>query len=330
MTMHLRVRGTAVIFTLGIWAAALLLAGSGPAAAEAAAPPDSPGAPGASGAPNAAPNALLSTLVADQAAGGGTGGESGWFATVDRTQAEQPHWMTPLVTVTPRLEEEVRYDQVWQARPGGANFTNYDNGKGLELIPAEIIELIVNAPAYEELTPAKGNSKYGWADESLLLKVRGLSANEESGNYIVTGFLGLSLPTGSTTFTQNFTVWTPTIAAGKGWGTRTNGVDGQSTFGAAIPGGNETKLGIPMTWNTAFQLHVFEEHIWPEVELNYTHFHDGPNDGKDMLMYTVGVIAGRFPIAGRVRLAIGGGYEQAVSAFRTFNHAWIFTLRTPF
>ncbi len=34
-----------------------------------------------------------------------------WFDRVDRTQAEQPHWITPLATTTPRLEEEFRYDQ---------------------------------------------------------------------------------------------------------------------------------------------------------------------------------------------------------------------------
>jgi hypothetical protein len=35
-----------------------------------------------------------------------------WFPRVTRIQSEQPHWVTPLVTVTPRLEEEYRYDQL--------------------------------------------------------------------------------------------------------------------------------------------------------------------------------------------------------------------------
>ena len=30
---------------------------------------------------------------------------------MNRTQAEQPHWVTPLVTVTPRLEQEFRTDR---------------------------------------------------------------------------------------------------------------------------------------------------------------------------------------------------------------------------
>src|SRR5579859_249829 len=31
-----------------------------------------------------------------------------WFVRSDAAKASQPHWMTPLVTVTPRLEQEVR------------------------------------------------------------------------------------------------------------------------------------------------------------------------------------------------------------------------------
>ena len=27
-----------------------------------------------------------------------------WFARVDKTKNEQPHWVTPLATTTPRLE----------------------------------------------------------------------------------------------------------------------------------------------------------------------------------------------------------------------------------
>jgi len=33
---------------------------------------------------------------------------SNWFARVEQAQASQSHWMTPLTTVTPRLEQELR------------------------------------------------------------------------------------------------------------------------------------------------------------------------------------------------------------------------------
>ena len=51
-----------------------------------------------------------------------------WFPRVTRIQSEQPHWVTPLVTVTPRLEEEVRYDQLWQANPHGVATDNFGAG----------------------------------------------------------------------------------------------------------------------------------------------------------------------------------------------------------
>ena len=33
-----------------------------------------------------------------------------WLDMVSASQAAQPRWMTPLVTVTPRLEQEFRWD----------------------------------------------------------------------------------------------------------------------------------------------------------------------------------------------------------------------------
>ena len=124
-----------------------------------------------------------------------------WFARVSKTQAEQPHWITPLATVTPRLEEEFRYDQSWESLPGGNTRTSFGGGKGLEIIPAERIELIIGVPAWE--TQNSTPSKQGWADESFLLKYRLLSANEQQGNYILTAFMGLSVPTGSKDFTED-------------------------------------------------------------------------------------------------------------------------------
>ena len=56
-----------------------------------------------------------------------------WFTRVKETQAAQPHWLTPMFTTTPRLEEEFRSDIVWIPVAGGDNM-NYGTGKGLELI----------------------------------------------------------------------------------------------------------------------------------------------------------------------------------------------------
>src|SRR5690348_13416156 len=53
-----------------------------------------------------------------------------WFPRATRIQSEQPHWITPVVTVTPRLEQELRYDQFWQANPHGQATDNFGGGKG--------------------------------------------------------------------------------------------------------------------------------------------------------------------------------------------------------
>lgn len=251
-----------------------------------------------------------------------------WFARVDKTQEEQPHWMTPVVTVTPRLEEEVRYDQFWQHKPKSAFLTNYGGPKGLELIPTENTEIILGIPAYQVLRTPK-TKEVGWTDEPVLLKYRFWAANEEHGNYILTGFLGVSFPTGSEEFTTKQVIYTPTIAAGKGWGTREAGFDIQSTVSGSIPDGHETKIGVPIVWNTALQAYAFKR-LWPELEFNYTHFIDGPNSGKDQLLLTPGVIFGRFPIEGRVKLVVGFGYQIPVTSFQAIDHGWILTVRTPF
>jgi hypothetical protein len=145
----------------------------------------------------------------------------------------------------------------------------------------------------------------------------------------VTGFLGVTVPTGSDEFTTGHSIYTPTIAAGKGWGTREQGVDIQSTLGISWPDGNEKKIGVPIVWNTALQAHVFDT-LWPEVEANYTHYKEGPNAGKSQTLITTGLIVGRYELIGRVRFVIGAGYQQAVSSFRTVNNGWIVTARAPF
>src|SRR3984893_2296631 len=167
-----------------------------------------------------------------------------WFATSDAAKEAQPHWMTPVVTVTPRLEQEYRYDQTWQNRPKSTDITNYGGGKGLEVIPTFNTEIIIGEPAYMTRTTPKG-SVSGWADETLLVKYRVLSGNEEHGNYIVTGFLGVSAPTGNAAFTNHDTIVTPTIAAGKGWGTREAGFDIQSTIGIDISRVAASTLDMP-------------------------------------------------------------------------------------
>jgi len=246
-----------------------------------------------------------------------------WFDRVDKTQAEQPHWITPLATTTPRLEEEFRYDQLWQENAKGVTTNNYDGGKGLELIPFEKVEVIFNLPPY--IDHNNPTVKNGWGDVAFLVKYRLLAANEAHGSYILTAFLGWSLPTGSSTNGALHAVITPTIAYGKGFGK----FDAQGTFGAGLPVADTNLVGRTYAWNNAFQYRVLRK-FWPEVELNSTFFQEGKNDGQKQNFVTPGLIIGRFHVRSRVGFTIGGGYQIATTHFHTTNHNAILSIRFPF
>ena len=246
-----------------------------------------------------------------------------WFPRVDKTQAEQPHWITPLATTTPRLEEEVRYDQLWQENAKGITTDNYDGGKGLELIPFEKVEVIFNVPPYIEHN--NPTTKDGFGDVAFLFKYRLLSANEKHGNYILTAFLGWSLPTGEYKNGGLRAVITPTFAYGKGFGE----FDAQGTFGIAIPVGNTDVVGRNYLWNNTFQYRLFRK-VWPEVELNSTFFQQGDHDGMKQNFVTPGLVIGRLHLWNRVGFTIGGGYQIATTHFHTNNHNAILSVRFPF
>ena len=246
-----------------------------------------------------------------------------WLARVSKTQAEQPHWITPLVTVTPRLEQELRYDQIWQWQAGGGTLTSYGGGKGLELIPTEHVELILGLPAWQAHDPREGED--GWADESFLVKYRVLSANEENGNYIVSLFMGFTAPTGSAHNSADHVVFTPTLAFGKGWGD----FDFQSTVGISIPDDGAGSLGTPILVNTAFQYRLMKI-FWPQLELNYTGWPNGEHGGMGQLFLTPGVVIGRLPIRDRLGLTVGVGYQSALTAHALYRRRVILSVRLPF
>ena len=109
-----------------------------------------------------------------------------WFDRAEEAQATPPHWMTSITTVTPRLEQEYRYDQSQQFLQNGAEVNNYFGGKGLELIPNTTNEILINMPAFEQRTQVvrKGMNvapATGFADWNFLtIKQRLLSANDRA------------------------------------------------------------------------------------------------------------------------------------------------------
>ena len=255
-----------------------------------------------------------------------------WSDRVSAAQNNQPRWVTPLMTVTPRLEQEFRYDQYWEKAGNGASIDSFDSGKGLELIPTTTNEIIVNLPAFLErrnVGPASG-----WGDwPALLIKQRLLSAPEASGNYVVSIFLGFQAPTGSTAFTNQAWTITPTLAFGKGWGN----FDVQATIGAAIPMSRRNVIGTAVNSNLSLQYHL-ARYLWPEVEFNDTRWSGGARKGLNQLFMTAGMVLGRYEITPHAKLLIGGGYQFALSprlirkpiVTPVYDHNFIMSVRLGF
>jgi hypothetical protein len=272
-----------------------------------------------------------------------------WLDMVTATQNAQPHWMTPLVTVTPRLEQEFRWDFYGQTngtgtQGNGQRFNNFGGpgGARLELIPAWNWEVIVAAPPYVTANGRRGDVS-GWGDwPAFLVKYRLASANEQNGNYIVTAFFQMSDPLGTRgAISNNVLTAQPTLAFGKGWGD----FDIQSTISAQIPVGalaspgvtastNMTNFGDPILWNTAFQYH-FMQYFWPQVEVNYEFWPNGTHKGLSQVLLTPGIIFGRFKIGESsptrpVNLIIGAGYQVAVTPNPVIQNNVVATLRVTF
>lgn len=244
-----------------------------------------------------------------------------WQDHATTTQNAQPHWVTPLATVTPRLEQEFRTDFLREITPTRTDTWLYGNGRGLELIPARHIELLFNIPPYIQHNSA---AKDGFGDTTFLLKYRIFARNEEAGNAIVTAFVGGSIPTGSYSNGSTDASVTPTLAVGKGFGR----FDAQSTAGATLPVANSNKLGRPIAWNTALQYRL-DPHWWPEVEFNSTFFEGGPNDGRVQNFVTPGLI-GRWKLHNRLGVTVGAGMQIASSHYHAYNHGLVISARMPF
>ena len=246
----------------------------------------------------------------------------GWFERVSRTQAEQPHWLAPVFTGTPRLEQMFVYDISNQDTLKG-DLTGFGGTKGLLLIPTEHTTFVITPPSYLEHESSKIHDGFG--DTSLLFKYRVVAGNEEHGNYIVSAFLGTSIPTGSYSNGAPHAVITPTIGLGKGWGN----FDVQSTVGVGIPVKDVDRLGTPILYNTAFQYRVLKK-LWPEGEVNATFLPNGPKAGNTQVFLSPGLMVGKFRLWRRLGFALGGGIQIAATHFHTFNHNRVLTLRFPF
>jgi hypothetical protein len=159
----------------------------------------------------------------------------------------------------------------------------------------------------------------------LLLKYRLLASNEQHSNYIVTAFLGGSIPAGR--FATRYGSITPAIAFGKGY----RNFDFQSTLGWTIPTGGRQTTGTPVAYNTAFQYRVLGK-LWPELEANVTLWPNGSAKlvGQKQVFMSPGLVAGRFHLWRRLGMSVGAGEQIAVTHFHQYNHAKVLSIRFPF
>jgi hypothetical protein len=239
-----------------------------------------------------------------------------WFARVDQAKESQPRWLPPLNTLSPLITELLRQDAFYQWAGNGSRTLNLGEGKGLFLVPWKTIEVDFGIPSFQErygVQPASGLPDW----QFLLVKQRLLSANEQEGNYIVTAALAGQAPIGVPAFTNNAFVITPTLAAGKGFGN----LNIQAATSFVIPTAHADTIGTAWRNNVTFQYHLGEL-LWPEFEVNWAHWLDGTQrGGLHELFFTVGALVGPIPLAGRVGIVFGGGFQFAVAPSQTLGPA---------
>ncbi len=249
-----------------------------------------------------------------------------WEDRVRDTLAQQPSWPIPLVTASSGLLQVARTDFVRQIAPAGTDTWNYDNSKGINIVPWYRVEFDALAPPYIQHNSAV---KDGSGDFSMLLKYRLAAGNESHGSYSVSFAITGSLPTGSYKNGSLDATISPTLCAGKGFGR----FDVQSTLGAILPAGDTSKLGRVVVWNSVGQFRV-GKYFWPEIESNATFYHGGANDGRVQNFVTPGLILSKFKLErdprNRLALVVGGGMQIATTQFHTYNHGLVITTRMLF
>jgi hypothetical protein len=252
-----------------------------------------------------------------------------WLARTSATQAKQPGWAVPLVTTYTGLIQVARTDFVHQIAPALTTTWNYDNSKGLNLVPWANTEVAFNLPPYIQHNSTAVN---GFGDVSFLGKYRIASGNAQHGNYTLSAWVLATIPTGSYKNGSTDASVAPTVGGGKGFGN----FDVQSTLGTTLPTGNPaiTTAGRPVAWNTVAQ-YRFGKLFWPEIESNATFYKGGTNDGKTQEFITPGLIVGKCALhssdpGARAGLAVGAGMQIATSSFHSYNHGLVMSARWIF
>jgi len=257
-----------------------------------------------------------------------------WSQRVAYARSTQPGWSSPLVTTSALLEQRARYDVQFQSIGNGSSTVNLGGGKGLDLIVGDTEEVQIGDIPYVIHETPTGKGEYsGFADwPAFRFKQRLASSPEDAGDYVVSAWLQVQVPTGIRQATNDAVTLLPTLGFGKGWGP----VVIQGTVGAVIPTAYEGKLGTQIVSNMALQYHVLDI-LWPQVEVNWTWYANGQRGGLNQVFLTPGVVIGRLALTNRLKFTFGVGYQTALAPeFRrspltpAYNHAWLTTARLSF
>ena len=261
-------------------------------------------------------------------------GQSGFFtryqARVAATQASQPHWATPLVTINARLEQQIRTDFIRQTSPSGQQTWNLGATKGFQFIPLSRVEIRISPPPF--LMHYESKASDGFGDLAFRGKYRFYGSNEQHRNAIVTAVLNAGIPTGKNANGSCCAIVTPALDMGKGY----RNLALMTSIGGTLPISNATKLGHTIVWSNTLQYHAARL-IWLHAEFTSTFFKGGSNDGKIQTFVTPDILISRMTLrhgaAGQpdvLGLTLGAGEQIALTHFHTFNHSPVLTLRVRF
>lgn len=118
-----------------------------------------------------------------------------WEDRVRATSARQPAWPVPVIASPSTIVQLARVDFVRQYTSAHTLTWNYDNGKGVNLIPFAPTEFDINLPPnIQHNTPKVAD---GAGDLSMIAKYRPF-ASSEKGNYSTLVQLAFSVPRGVT------------------------------------------------------------------------------------------------------------------------------------
>lgn len=251
-----------------------------------------------------------------------------WYRMTEESRKRQPQWMSPLISITPGLVQQVRYDVYDQSGGNGNKKWDFGNGKGIDFLAAPTVQVTIGLPQY--LYSPGGGSPSGFRGENFALKERILSSPEGEGNYVLSVYLGALSPTGTIPAREpsDHWIWTPMILFGKGWGP----FDLMINIGTQYADGDNRNLSSAIVYNLALQYRLGL--LCPAVELSsgptITRFLDVGTSG---FFVTPQILFGPFPAGNGVSLAGGIGYQIAlnsVSILEQYANALILSFRMLF